>query len=466
MTDRNWDFEALGSQAAAQPDQSAPSTATAPIVPLPPAAPVTQSPVAPVPAQAPVLPAAPVSPPAQAPVSPPARPNQYGGPPLTPVAPAYDQTQPLAANGPQRPPTEAESKLATTPTIVTSSPWGWRALAAFLAGGLLTATGFGVAQWNNEPAAPAVIDATDTTPTTANSGQIVVAPPDLDTDEPAAFVAALLGPSVVQVETDLGLGSGVIYADGLVLTNHHVIQDASQVRVRLSDGRTLDGEIVGSDPRTDIAVISAGAGLGLPVAQLAVDDPLEVGELTIAIGSPFQLQQTVTSGIVSAVNRPIFNGAGWNAMVQTDAAINPGNSGGALANRQGQVIGINTAIQTDGISNTNAGIGFAMPIRTVADVASRIVNGEPLEPGFLGVEGTEPAGGEVGVEIADVTAGSAAADAGLQVGDIVTSVDGAPVTAFQELAGLIQTSFPGDEVVLVLIRDGESLSITAVLGER
>jgi putative serine protease PepD len=347
------------------------------------------------------------------------------------------------------------------PGAVSPPPrWGWRALAAFLAGGLLTALGFGAAQLGDDRDGVEVIasgrdGATVATALGADGGT-----------DPAAAVAAMLGPSVVQIETDIGLGSGVVYDDGLILTNHHVIDGASAVRVRLSDRRTLPAEVVGSDPRTDVAVVSVGEGRGLLRADLAVGVPVRVGELTIAIGSPFDLQQTVTSGIISAVNRPIFNGTGWNAMVQTDAAINPGNSGGALANRQGQVIGINTAIQTDGQSSTNAGIGFAMPITTVVNVAERIVTGESLEPAFLGVRGVPPSDGSVWVQIESVEPASAAEAAGFEVGDIVLSLDDAPVTSFNQLAGLIQTSFPGESVMIEFVRNGERIVVDVTLGQR
>ncbi|MFT7600846.1 MAG: putative serine protease PepD [Acidimicrobiales bacterium] len=450
LNEPNWEFESVGKLPPAPsrlPPVPPPSGASQP---RPPARPST---------------VAPVAPPAPASLS-------GSGPPIVAEqtyaahfsSPRSDTLE-VPPVGPSRPPTHGELLPAAGP-VAAAPRWGWRALLAFLAGGVLTAAGFGVAQISdNDPAVVTVAtDVTETQPTTTVGA--TSSPPVIVTDEPIAYVAQLLGPSVVQIETNIGLGSGVIYGDGLILTNHHVVENASQVRVRLPDGRTLEATIVGSNPRTDIAVVAAGEGLGLPAAKLAVDDPLEVGELTVAIGSPFQLQQTVTSGIVSAVNRPIFNGTGWNAMVQTDAAINPGNSGGALANRAGEVIGINTAIQTDGVSQSNAGIGFAMPITTAAQVAQRIVDGQPLEPGFLGVQGIQPVSGEIGVEIGEVTPGSAAQAAGLMLGDIVLSIDGAPVTAFEQLAGLVQTSFPGDEIELQLTRASENLTIRVVLGER
>ncbi|MEZ5377820.1 MAG: trypsin-like peptidase domain-containing protein [Acidimicrobiales bacterium] len=385
--------------------------------------------------------------------------NQQGlGVPVSaPVAPAAapswsgTATTPQGAGGSQR--------------SSGGSRWGWRALAAFVAGGALTAVGFGVGM-NTRDDNQLATSTGATVPAATTSDPIVVTPPDLDTSEPAAFVASILGPSVVQINTQLGLGSGVIFDDGLIMTNNHVIDRATQISVRLSDGRSLPGTLVGTDPRTDIAVVSVGTGHNLTPATLATDQVLEVGQYTVAIGSPFDLQQTVTSGIVSAVNRPVYNGAGWNAMVQTDAAINPGNSGGALADREGRVIGINTAIQTDGVSATNAGIGFAMPITTAYDIATRILDGETLTPGFLGIAGEAPGEDLVGVSVATVTPGAAADLAGIQVGDRVISLDGAPVSSFEELAGLIQTSFPGDEVVVEIIRGSETLEITVTLGEK
>ncbi len=400
-----------------------------------------------------------------APAAPPAPPDPFGGaagsaPGASPLWNPQNTGMPPSATSPA-----ARVAGATGSTPPSSPRWGWRALTAFVAGGALTAVGFGVGM-NVGDGTEVAIGPSSTIATTNTNDSIVVTPPDLDTAEPAAFVASLLGPSVVQINTELGLGSGVIFDDGLIITNNHVIENATRLTVRLSDGRSLAAEVIGSDPRTDIAVVSIGTGHGTVSAELALDGELEVGQYTVAIGSPFDLQQTVTSGIVSAVNRPVYNGAGWNAMVQTDAAINPGNSGGALADRQGRVIGINTAIQTDGVSSTNAGIGFAMPITTAYDIATRILEGDPLDPGFLGIGGEAPGEDELGVSVAEVTAGAAADLAGIQAGDRVLSLDGAPVGSFEELAGLIQTSFPGDEVVLEIVRDGETIEISVVLGSK
>lgn len=352
---------------------------------------------------------------------------------------------------------------------VATPGWGWRAVFAFVAGGLVAAAGFAVALTTTEDEAatpPTETPIVETTNVPATPS-IVVEPPDVDTSEPVAFVAQVLGPSVVQIEIpQVGLGSGVVFADGLILTNHHVVDGSVSVDVRTSDGRLLQGEVLGSDARTDIAVVSVGVGSGLPIAQLAVGDELEVGQLTIAIGSPFQLQQTVTSGIISSLNRPVFNGIGLNAMIQTDAAINPGNSGGALADRSARVIGINTAIQTDGLSTGNVGVGFAVPIDTAMNIAGRIIAGEEMVAGFLGVVGGASTDGSAGVTVSDVTAQSSADTAGIEVGDRIVTIDGAPITSIEELAGLVQTRFPGDVVELEVFRDGQRITIAATLGER
>ena len=224
----------------------------------------------------------------------------------------------------------------------------------------------------------------------------------------------MLGPSVVQIETSFGIGSGVIYDENLILTNNHVVEGATAVTVRLSTGRVLDGEVVGTDPATDVAVVSVESDEALPQAELATGQKPQVGQLAIAIGSPFDLQQSVTQGIVSAVDRPIPNSeTSVVAMIQTDAPINPGNSGGALADRFGRVIGINTSIQTDGFTTANVGVGFAIPIDTAVRIADLLAAGLPIEPGFLGVRGEEPADGEAGVVLTEITDGSAAETAGL-----------------------------------------------------
>ncbi len=355
------------------------------------------------------------------------------------------------------------------PSQKQSGAWGWRALLAFVVGAMLATGAFTAGRFTAPDAGETATSPTSVSVDISNDSEpSTAAPLDPSGVEPAAFVADKLGPSVVQVETDIGLGSGVVYRQGYVMTNNHVIEDAQVVRVRSSDGRTLDATIVGTDPATDIAVLAVEGGEDLPVAELADSGGVDVGQLAVAIGSPFQLQQTVTAGIVSAVNRPVpsrVEGA-WVAMIQTDAPINPGNSGGALADKEARVVGINTSIQTGGFSNTNAGVGFAVPIDNAARIADLLVDGRPIEPGFLGVVGGPADSGQSGVEITQVTDLSAADEAGLEIGDRVLSIDGAPVTSIQELAGLVLARQAGDAVVLQIVRDGQTLELDAELGIR
>lgn len=282
-------------------------------------------------------------------------------------------------------------------------------------------------------------------------------------EEPVAAVASSLLPTVVQIQSTAGLGSGVIYdANGLILTAGHVVGNDRQVDIRLADGDQLTGEVVGSDPNSDIAVISIDRS-GLPVAPLALDAQLEVGQTAVALGSPYGLEQTVTAGVVSATDRAVVGSDGRvrNA-IQTDAPINPGNSGGPLANLQGQVIGINDAIFSR--SGGNEGVGFAVPIAIAKDVADLLVADEPIETAFLGISGTEPTQGEAGVLVTGVVAGSPADAAGIRVGDLITSIDGEQVETMVDLAAEVRSHRPGDQVTLHINRADGQLDLEATLG--
>lgn len=282
--------------------------------------------------------------------------------------------------------------------------------------------------------------------------------------EPAAAVARALLPSVVQIETGVGLGSGVVYdADGLILTAAHVVDGASgEVTVRLADGTRVSGEVVGTDPSTDVAVVRA-AGSRLRAASLAVGRPLRVGQTAIAIGSPFGLEGSVTAGIVSAIDRAVTVDDGSSvSMIQTDAPINPGNSGGALADGRGRVIGINDAIRSD--SGVNSGVGFAIPIDTAAAVADALVKGEEPKTGFLGITGTEPTSGPAGALVTEVVPNSPAAGSGLRPGDLVTAIDGDPVEGMSDLAARIRAIDPGTRVMLTIERGGRTLEVPVTLG--
>jgi putative serine protease PepD len=289
-----------------------------------------------------------------------------------------------------------------------------------------------------------------------------------DSAEPAAAVAAALSPAVVQITTGQGLGSGFIYDEsGLILTAAHVTDGAGEVEVRLADGTRLSGQVIGSDDSTDVAVVKVEPTTDLPVAVLATGVQLQVGQVAVAIGSPFGLDQTVTAGIVSAIGRSTQTPGGVIPAIQTDAPINSGNSGGALADRQGRVIGINDSIITGSAGSSgsgNVGIGFAIPIDIAKAVADRIVAGESTAAGFLGVEGADATGSQAGAAITSVVAGSPAAEAGVTEADVVTAVDGRKVSSMIDLAAAVRTKQPGDVVSLTVVRDGDERTVDVTLG--
>ncbi len=281
--------------------------------------------------------------------------------------------------------------------------------------------------------------------------------------EPVAAVAQSLLPTVVQLESSDGLGSGVIYdTDGLILTAAHVVGTDESVTVRLANGDQLSGEVVGADANSDIAVIRIDR-TGLDAAPLAVDVTVAVGQTAVALGSPYGLEQTVTAGVVSAVERSLVGSDDVvRTAIQTDAAINPGNSGGPLANLDGQVIGINDAIFSE--SGGNEGVGFAVPITVAKHVADLIVAGEPIEVAYLGVSGTDATDGSAGVIITEVVSGSPADTAGLQAGDLITKFDGVSVESMVDLAAQVRAHQPGEEVTIQVERNGGPVELTSTLG--
>ena len=272
-------------------------------------------------------------------------------------------------------------------------------------------------------------------------------------------------------------GSGIVMTtDGYILTNHHVAGEADELTVTFSDNREYDAELVGSDPRTDIAVIKVDAK-GLKPAIVGKSDAVEIGEWVLAVGAPLNLESTVTSGIVSAIGRDINifqdrDGLSVEDFIQTDAAINPGNSGGALVNLNGEVIGVNTAIASRG--GSFIGYGFAVPIDLAKKVMDDIVKHGEVKRGYLGIRlrnvdaGTAEAFGldrPQGVLVDDVLAGTPAAKAKLKGGDIILKVDGRAVNRPNHLQSLIARKHPSDTVVLTIRRNTENLTIRATLGE-
>jgi putative serine protease PepD len=263
-------------------------------------------------------------------------------------------------------------------------------------------------------------------------------------------------------------GSGFVFdRSGHVVTNAHVVDGASSVEVRFPNGRTYDATVVGADPSTDLAVIDVDApSSALEPLTLADSSALEVGQEVVAIGSPFGLENTVTSGIVSALDRSMQapNGYTINGAIQTDAAINHGNSGGPLLDLEGRVIGVNSQIESD--SGGNDGVGFAVPSNTVKTIVSQLVEGGTVEHAYLGVSLTQAQGGTTGVQVAEVRDGTPAATAGLQAGDVITSVDGDSVSSMQEIQSAIDAKRPGDTIRVGYVRDGAEHTVSVKLGTR
>jgi S1-C subfamily serine protease len=369
--------------------------------------------------------------------------------------PSWTQTGP--AQGGDHPTTPAwGTRPADGGSPRSRGPARW--LAAVVAGIVLLASGYGISQVLDRDAAPAGAGI----PTAAPAGTAPAVSGSASSVEPAAAVAKALLPTVVEIRQGGGLGSGFVYDQrGFIMTAAHVVQGTDQVQVRLYDGTKLTGKVLGTDEGNDVAVVKVDR-TGLAAAPLALGETIQVGQLAVAIGSPFGLNETVTAGIVSATDRNL-NG---REVIQTDAPINPGNSGGVLADRRGRVIGINDAIQTGSDSNGNVGIGFAVPIDLAARSATAIVQGKQVQVGYLGVTMAPPTGGQDGALVQDVASGSPAAKAGLRAGDLVVAIDGQSVADYGEMAARIRAHKPGDKVTLKVVRGGNETTITATLTER
>jgi serine protease Do len=268
-----------------------------------------------------------------------------------------------------------------------------------------------------------------------------------------------------------GLGSGVIVTqDGYILTNNHVVDNADKVKIAMDDGREFEAKVVGADPKSDLAVLKVEA-TGLPYIQFADSDKLEVGDTTLAIGNPFGVGQTVTSGIVSALGRATL-GLDYEDFIQTDAAINPGNSGGALVDTEGRLIGINTAI----LSRTggNQGIGFAVPVNLAKNVMDQLIQNGRVVRGFLGVniQDVTPAlaskfelKDRKGALVAEVSPKSPAEKAGIKNGDIIVEFNGKKVQDSRHLKLSVGATAPGTETPVKVIRDGKEKTLGLTLKE-
>jgi serine protease Do len=274
-------------------------------------------------------------------------------------------------------------------------------------------------------------------------------------------------------QREQSLGSGVIISsDGYLLTNNHVVEGASEIRISLADKREMKARIVGTDPRTDIAVLRVEEK-NLPALPIADSSQVKAGQFVLAVGNPFGLGQTVTMGIVSATGRGNLSIVDYEDFIQTDAPINPGNSGGALVDIHGALIGINTAILSR--SGGNQGIGFAVPINMARQVMEHILKDGRVIRGWLGVAiqpVTPPVARAMGLKkpggalVADVTAGSPAEKAGLRRGDIVVAINGEPVDETRELSLKVAMLSPGTTARLKVIRDGREIDVPVVLGEQ
>jgi serine protease Do len=319
---------------------------------------------------------------------------------------------------------------------------------------------------------------------TQTADPVESAPDGIPADEPVARVASVLSPSVVQInvsgieqtpfgaQKQEGLGSGVIYrSDGYIITNNHVVEGATDVNVAFADGTIEDASVVGADPNTEIAVTKVNRN-DLPAATFDTRNTPIVGQLAVAIGSPSGFESTVTSGVVSGVGRefpPELTGSGTAArsaltdLIQTDAAISPGNSGGALADRDGEIIGINVAYLPP--AETGAvNLGFAVPSDTAVSVADQLIEEGEVTTPYLGVLTTdlspEDAGRfdlpvDSGALVEQVVPGSPAREAGVRKGDIITAVGDTRIASYGDLLGALRDHEPGDRVTLTIFRNTE-----------
>jgi S1-C subfamily serine protease len=323
--------------------------------------------------------------------------------------------------------------------------------------------------------------AASTTTTTAETSAATATAATSSTGGPAPMAAIPqivrdVQPSVVTVKVSNGEGSGVIFeADGTILTNNHVVEGAESVQIVFASGETAAAEVVATDPLSDLAVVRADRA-GLPAARFS-ETPPEVGELAIAMGNPLGFENSVTSGIVSGLNRAVpaqgEEAAALVDLIQTDAPISPGNSGGALVNINGQVMGINVAYIPPEARAVS--IGFAIPAATAIDVARQLLDTGEAEHAFLGVSTTELTpqiaqrfgiDASSGLVVLSVVESSGAGRAGIEAGDVITAIDGQPVQTVGDLLSLLRRHSPGDRLELRVLREGAEQTLTVELTDR
>ncbi len=431
--------------------------------------------------------------------------SEAGHEPTAPVPP-YDDAADTSSFGPFTFQSDDHSPGQAPGSVAVRERRGRAGTAGLLIAALVLGAGGGIAGaagWSaldDEQQASAT--STGTTDTDAGtpadpSDRVTTAQQDSSSapapDGSVRAVADEVLPSVVKINVagpqGQGSGSGVILSqDGEILTNAHVVEVADnggQMSVDFNDNTTVPAEVVGVDPVTDLAVIKAQGVDGLTPADLGDSDALGVGDGVVAVGSPFGLTATVTSGIVSALNRPVSVGSSQSdtsttyPAIQTDAAINPGNSGGPLANMGGQVVGINSSIRSSSSSlggeAGSIGLGFAIPISKVLPIVDQLRNGDTPTHARLGVTVSQPSTGgsssddptegglRSGAGIEEIEDGSAAQEAGLEQGDLVTRVDDEVIVGVESLVATIRGYRPGDEVTLTVQRDGKEVDLTATL---
>lgn len=292
----------------------------------------------------------------------------------------------------------------------------------------------------------------------------------------AGTVYNAVSPSVVEVIistaqarsglVETGNGTGfVVDASGLIITNNHVIEDAASITIRFSNDEQRDAQVVGTDVTNDLALLQVeNMPSNIPAIPLGDSDSVQVGETAIAIGTPFGLDQTVTQGIISAVDRDWApQGRPMRGLIQTDTPINPGNSGGPLLNANGEVIGVTTLIESP--VRGNVGVGFAVPINTVKQQLPQLQAGENFEQGYLGITAAQAQtnANQQGVTIEDIQPNSGAAQAGLQSGDVITAFEGTPITDFEDLVGEITGRQPAETVTLTITRNGQQQELEVTL---
>lgn len=388
---------------------------------------------------------------------------------------------------PDDPPPSTTPPASGSPT---SPPFVALAAAALLGGGVALGGAFGVGAFAGTTTTVverAAASATGSAVPASTSGGLSV-----------NEIYKRSGPGVVQITSTSGqgqaLGSGfVIDKAGHIVTNYHVIEGANEIEVRFSNDDTLNATLVGSDPSTDLALLRVDAtARALTPLTLADSETVEVGDTVVAIGNPFGLERTVTSGIVSALQRAVTapNGFAIDHVIQTDAPINHGNSGGPLLNARGEVIGVNSQIETGGSGDGNVGIGFAVPSNTVETVVAQLLSSGKVEHAYLGVAAREldpelartfrlPV--DTGLLVETVTDGSGAARAGLRPGaeqvviagqsyrvggDVIVGADGTRVASIEDLRGVIAAHRPGEAVDLQIYRDGKELTVAVTLGRQ